>query len=252
MYRSRILASVLLLVALSLAGVAQSALIDFEQTPAATTPIDDSQLTTPYSIPGGNVSFFFDNNANNTFDAGVDDYPVFEHIGTDGNDGFQNGGLGVQDTATPPFGPQLGSFFLRGPVGFAVPRPFIVDYNTGITITALSGEIWDIDGASQATELWNVEVLDNANNVLASQLSPLGNSSALDGKPWVFAFTGLPLGVDKIRITFLGTKTMGVGLAFNNFSPTEAVPEPASIVIMGLGGAGLLAIRLRRRSGRQF
>jgi hypothetical protein len=225
---------------------ASASLIDFEQTPAATTPLDDAPLNTPYAIPGGTVQFFFDTNGNNTLDGG-DNFPIFEQKGTDGNDGFQNGGLGVQDTAAPGFASQLGNFFLRGPVGFAVPDPFIVDYNTGITISALSGEIWDIDGQNQGTEQWRVEVLDTANNVLASQLSPLGNSPALDGRPWTFAFTGLPLGVDKVRLTFIGTKTMGVGLAFNNFSPTEAVPEPASVVLFGLGAIGLLAVAAKRR-----
>src|SRR5690349_19722806 len=47
---------------------ASGSLIDFEQTPAATTPVDDAVLNTPYAIPGGNVQFFFDTNGNNTLD----------------------------------------------------------------------------------------------------------------------------------------------------------------------------------------
>jgi len=50
---------------------------------------------------------------------------------------------------------------------------------------------------------------------------PLGDSSALDSLPRTFAFTG--------------TKTTGIGLAFNNFSPTTAVPEPASLLPLASG-----------------
>ena len=136
-----------------------------------------------------------------------------------------------------------------------VPGPFIIDYTTALNITALSGEIWDIDGSNSdtvGTESWRVEVLDAANSILATQDSPVGtlssNSAPLDGKPWTFGFTGLT-GIDKVRITFTGTKTSGIGLAFNNFSPTTsmAVPEPMSLstgivaVLVGLG------IRLRHK-----
>ena len=172
---------------------------------------------------------------------------MFEAAGTDSAEGFSNGTLGgIPDVANGGLGPQLGNFFLRYVVPGAIPEPFIIDYNTPQTITALSGEIWDIDGASQATERWLVEVLDASNNLLASQLSPLGNSPALDGLPWVLSFTGLPTGVDNLRITFVGTKLSGVGLAFNNFN-TTAVPEPGSVMLLGLGAIALVAIGARRR-----
>jgi hypothetical protein len=115
------------------------------------------------------------------------------------------------------------------------------------TITALSGEIWDIDGSQGGTEQLIVDVLDASNNVLTSQLSPLGNSLALDGLPWTFSFSGLPAGVDKVRLTFVGTKTSGIGLAFNNFSPTTAVTEPGGASLLGLGAAITLVKFARRR-----
>ncbi len=84
---------------------------------------------------------------------------------------------------------------------------------------------------------------------LAGQLSPIGNSSALDGLPWTFSFTGLPAGVDKVRITFVGTKINELGLAFNNFTPIQTVPEPSTLVLLLGGGAMLLAVVARRRDG---
>ena len=229
-------------------------LIDFETTPGGGPPVDDQVLNAPYNITGGGtVSFYFDNNLNNSYDAGTDTLGVFEAAGQDGTDGFASSYWGINDTAYPGYAADLGNFFLRQPIPGTVPPPFIVDYNTSQTITALSGEIWDIDGSSAlGTEQWLVDVLDSSNNILASELSPLGNSSALDSKPWTFSFSGFPLGVDKVRLTFVGSKTQGLGLAFNNFSPTTAaVPEPTSVYIAGAGLAALLAVAWRRRRVRE-
>lgn len=236
---------------LSLVSFASASVITFENTPAAGTPVDDTPLTTPYNITGGGtVSFYFDVNGNNIQDGG--DLPgIFEAAGPDGLEGFANSGLGLNDTAMPGFAGQLGSWFLRQPTPGSVPPPFMIQYVTGQTISALSGEIWDIDGGSPqggpvVTEQWFVEVLDSTNNLLASQFSPLGNNQSLDGLPWVFTFSGLPLGVDKLRITFVGSKTGGLGLAFNNFGPTT-VPEPSGIVLFALGAAGAVFVGIRRK-----
>ena len=242
--------AVILFIATTLPSVAN--VIDFETTPGGGSPVDDAVLNTPYNITGGGtVFFYFDNNLNNTYDAGTDSLPNFEAAGQDGTDGFASTYWGINDTAYPGYAAELGNFFLRQPVPGTVPPPFIVEYNTSQTITALSGEIWDIDGSSLlGTEQWLVNVLDSANNVLASELSPLGNSSALDSKPWVFSFTGLPLGVEKVSLTFVGSKTQGLGLAFNNFSPTTAaVPEPSSALLAILAASGLLGYAWYVRSG---
>jgi hypothetical protein len=228
---------------------AAAAVIDFETTPAPATPVDDAFLSSPYNIVGGGtVAFFFDVNGNNSFDPATDQRPVFEAYGPDANNGFANGLTGLDDTANGGLAGQLGSFFLRQLQPGAPPPPFIVDYNTAQVITGLHGEIWDIDGAPTATEGWLVEVLDGSNNLLTSQLSPLGNNQSLDGLPWDFSFSGLPAGVDKLRITFVGSKTTGLGLAFNNFDPTTAAPEPGAMLVL-IGGAGVLT-RSTRRHGR--
>jgi PEP-CTERM motif len=247
MRRPIILTASLLLVAL-IAPLAFGQLIDFELTPSGAAPVDDGTLFTPYDIAGpGTVRFFFDTNGNNSFDPGTDGLPVFEAAGPDVLDGFVNSTLGLNDTAMPGYAAQLGGFFLRPVQPGSVPAPFIIDYDTPLVISALSGEIWDIDGGS-GTEKWQVDVLDAANNVLVTQFSPLGVGPALDGLPWTFAFSGLPAGVDKVRLTFIGTKTSGVGLAFNNFQPYTA-PEPSTFVLLGVG-LPLLAVAAWKRRRR--
>jgi hypothetical protein len=221
--------------------------ITFETDPGGATSTDDGFLSTAYNIAGGGtVMLFFDNSGNNTFDAGLDTRGVFEAYGPDGNDGFTNNLLTTSDTANGGLSGQLGGFFLRQFQPGSPPPPFVIDYNTSQSITAFSGEIWDIDGAVGNTERWKVEVLDAANAVLTFQDSPLGDTFALDGLPWTFTFSGLPAGVDKIRITFTGSKTTNLGMAFNNFDPTD-VPEPSG-AILALCGAAALMRRSRSRS----
>jgi hypothetical protein len=229
------------ILALFFCARAQGQLIDFETTPSGGVPVDNAFLTTPYNLSGGGtVAFFFDLNGNNAFDAGVDEQPVFEIIGNaDPQPGFANSITGIPDTASGTFGPQLGNYFLRQLQPGAPPAPFIVDYNTAATIGALHGEVWDIDGGPGNTEQWLVEILTSSNAVLTSQISPLGIDLSMDGEPWDFMFSGLPSGADKVRITFTGSKTSGVGLAFNNFDPFN-VPEPGSATLaLGLCVSGL-------------
>jgi hypothetical protein len=230
-------------------NVAHAQLVTFETTPGGGVPVDDAALTAPYTFSGGNVRFFFDTNGNNQFDAN-DELPVFEHIGSEANNGFQSTFNGVPDTARPGFEAQLGAYFLRQPDAIGnVHGPFIADYTTSTPIRGLSGEIWDIDGGAAGTEQWRVDAIDTVGNVLATELSPLGTSAgpgSLDSLPWVFQFTNLPDGVSAVRLTFVGTKTTGVGLAFNNFSPDVALPEPSGALM----AAPLLVVLARRRRSR--
>jgi hypothetical protein len=87
--------------------------------------------------------------------------------------------------------------------------------------------------------------------VLASVLSPTGITALLpnDAAPWTFAFTALPPGLANVRISFIGTKTSGVGLAFNNFNPTSAetpVPLPGAGLLLGSGLVALGGMGSRR------
>jgi len=230
-------------------NVARAQLVTFETTPGGGTPVDDATLAAPYNFAGGSVQFFFDTNGNKRFDAATDVLPVFEHIGRETNNGFQSTFTGVSDTARPGYTAELGTYFLRqpSPVG-ALPGPFIAHYTTLAPIRELSGEIWDIDGTVPSDyEQWRVDVLDGAGDVLASELSPRGagnDAASLDSLPWVFQFTDLPDDVSAVQTTYVGTKS-GVGLAFNNFSPDVAVPEPGGAAAVA---AALLLTALLRRN----
>ncbi len=233
-------------------------LFDFETTPGGPVPVDNAFNSGAYNLTGGGtVRFFFDNNGNSNYDAG-DERPVFEQVGSDTQEGYQStqgAGPGNWDRARTGYESQLGNFFLRESAALTIPGPFYIRYNTTQTITAFSGEIWDIDGNSaSATEQWRVEALNASGQVLASMDSPLGSNvgpGSLDSLPWVFGFTNLPAGFTQARLTFIGNKTTGIGLALNNFSPTSSlappVPEPSSIVLTGIAFAVAAGCHYRKR-----
>ena len=70
-------------------------------------------------------------------------------------------------------------------------------------------------------------------DVVATDLSPVGTDLTLDGKPWTFSLnSGSPL-IYAIRISFIGTKTSGIGLAFDRFSPSLDDPSPVKQTTWG-------------------
>jgi hypothetical protein len=237
-------------------GASAAPIIDFETTPAGLTPVDDAPLSslTPYVYPGLQISFGLDGNS----DGIVDTDAVFEHAGLDPNEPPNGGfsGSSGTDTADPGFTAQLGNWFLRSPVGGSNFGTLVITYSGTTIVTAASGEIWDIDGTAQFpggpgdTEESTVRAYDSLNNLLTTQVSPLGTLTSaiapLDGQPWVFSFSGLTAGIGKITVDFTGSKMAGIGLAFNNFNPTGAVPEPAGWLLTTLGCAILSSCGRRR------
>jgi hypothetical protein len=238
-----------------LAGFAshgKAQIITFETTPSGAIPVDDTPLpfATPYTIAGVQVAFGFDLDVNGSVDADG----AFERAGTFQGEtliGFV-GSNGPDTADTPALSLQLGQWFLRSQTTGLDFGRFVIQYTSATPVTAASGEIWDIDGQQSlgVTEQYTVQAFDAASTLLATQVSPTGlldtATAPLDGQPWAFSFSGLS-NIDHIWVTFTGTKTSGIGLAFNNFRPTTAAPEPAGALMAVMGLAGISAW-LRRKA----
>ncbi len=230
--------------ALLLASTAsQAAVIDFETVPGS-SPADKLAISNQYQTDFGV-----------TFSLSTGGTPYLEQVGTsDSGNGFLNDVLNQYDRAATGYESQLGNYFLRIGTGglSSTPVPSLnISYDTAVA--AASAQIWDIDGHSNGTEQWLVEALDNHGTVIDSIYSPLGtthDAASLDGKPWTWSFDhGGTADIYGIRLTFTGSKTSGIGLAFDNFSPSEpaVVPEPSTYLLFGIGLLALLGWGRRRR-----
>lgn len=212
-----------------IAGPGAAQVIDFESDPSGAPATDDAVLglASPYTIGALSITFGIDGD----LDGIPESAAFFERSGPDVLDGFLacNG----RDAAATGFGPQLGGFFLRSTPGadFGV---LVITYSGGV-VSGASGEIWDIDGVSQGTERYRVRAFNSGGALLATIDSPLSTQESgcanteLDGRPWTFSFSGTP-GIARITIDFTGSKTSGIGLAFNNFNATGELPVPAKSV----------------------
>ena len=199
--------------------------ITFETDPTGATPSDDAPLGLGSAFAVGSLSITFG------FDGNLDGIPettaFFERTGPSALDGFV--ACGGNDVAAPGFETQLGDFFLRATPGgdFGV---LIINYSGGV-VSGASGEIWDIDGLTNGTEQYRVKAFNAGGALLATIDSPASTQDSgcanteLDGKPWSFDFSGTP-GIARITIDFTGSKTNGIGLAFNNFNATGEQPVP--------------------------
>ncbi|MEM6484981.1 MAG: hypothetical protein AAF662_08360 [Pseudomonadota bacterium] len=224
---------------------AQGGIIDFETTAAGVTPIDNQVVgfADKFRADGVSVRFGFDSNGDGNWDTKA----VFEEVGNrdrNKDTGFWGIG-GAKDIAAPGYEDQLGKYFLRQREPYKPFGTFTILYDADNPVTAASGEIWDIDGTghrTRKTEQFLVQAF-NGNALLDEIYSPLGTDLELDGKPWLFGFDGLS-DIERIEISFTGSKTSGIGLAFNNFSPIQnvenaAVPIPATAALLTLGLVGV-------------
>lgn len=249
--RTNILSVFLLLLSITFPPVTFATIINFESTSAGGLPSDNQiiGLGDYFMADGVSVSFGFDT----TGDGSADEVGRFEKAGggkESGNSGFKSAYGSQYDIAATGFESLLGEFFLRQKDAYEPFGTFHIMYDAENPVTAASGEIWDIDGRAGNTEQFLITAF-NGITPLASITSPLGNNSTLDGKPWAFGFTDLS-NITSIEITFTGSKTKGIGLAFNNFSPIEdvsaasnSVPEPSILVIFLLALIGLIFHRAK-------
>ncbi|MCA9215779.1 MAG: hypothetical protein KDB27_22090 [Planctomycetales bacterium] len=227
-------------------NVSSATTIDFETTPTGETPIDNTLLTSAYTVDGVTVTFSIDTGNGPTA-------PVFEFAGdSDPISGFgttlpSGQTNGPTDTAADGFADRLGQWFLRPETNAGGQNlKLSVEYtSTSGPITAASGEIWDIEGREDpdSYEQWEVTAFDASGTVLAVETSPKGTDiwSPFDGRPWRFEFSGLS-DISRIEANYVGN--VPAGIAFDNFTPTT-VPEPTSFA-----WACLAAMILRRRRTR--
>lgn len=153
----------------------------------------------------------------------------------------------------------LGAFFLRTTVGlggaFVTTGPvFSLAFDGGAS--AVSGELWDIDGSRGRTEAWRV-VANRAGRAPAEALSPVGTSNddrtSLDGQAWRFSFAEAGNDITSLDFYFTGSKTSNVGAAFDNLTVTQLpapVPLPAAFWMLGAALGGLVAARRARARPR--
>ena len=230
-------------------------IIDFETTASGNNPVDNGiiNITDEFMADGVLVSFGFDVDGD-----GVLDSPgVFEQVGASLDPTDDSGFLGQygEDTAKPDFQSLLGDFFLRQAMAYQPFGIFHIIYNATYPVTSASGEIWDIDGHKR-TEQFIINAF-NGTELLETLESPLGianSDPSLDGRPWAFGFSGLS-DITRIEISFTGTKTSGIGLAFNNFSPVQDIsdmsnniPEPNSLFFIALALLSIGFFNYRNRA----
>ncbi len=203
---------------------AYSQTITFEPDAAGLLPDgsiakDDMAITDQFQRFG--VCFGVDNDRDGHFD---ENKTLFlEATGEEGTDGFLNNASGVWDEAASGHEARLGKYFLRGS-GRDI---LLVHYAT--PVRAASCELWDIDGGGRGTEQWIIEILSDSGKILKTTRSPLGLEFELDARPWIYSVERDQTDIKSIRITFIGGKTSGGGVAFNNFSPTTPIASDGGL-----------------------
>jgi hypothetical protein len=195
--------------------------ITFETLPGG-TPSDGLEINTQFEATFG-VTFALENG----------DSPLLAQVGAPLT-AFQGFNL-LPDEPAP--GINVGSFFLTDDDVVSGSAPaLIVSYTN--PVAAASGILLDIDG----TEAWQIQARDSS-NVVIDTLN-LSANNTLDGSATQWSFNHASADIFSIRMVQTGNQAL-VGLAFDNFSPSSAIPEPSSLAVLGLTGATILRRRKR-------
>jgi len=241
---------------LALAATSANALIDFESYGT-----DDQVIDSNFKFVDGSVEVQFGIDIDGIYST-FEDEAFIEEVGTENaDDGFWYNTGGAFDTESPNAAPDtLGNYFLRTSAlsasefgeGGTLPGVFLIKY-TGAGARAASGQIWDVDGDPFAggSEAWKITAYDAGQNILAidNTLEYFNNdeNTSLDGQAYTFIFDNLTADLAYITIEFTGSKTSGIGLAFDNFS-ADVIPEPSTYAaIFGALALGLAVYRRKLR-----
>ena len=135
----------------------------------------------------------------------------------------------------PATNQNVGSFFLTddGQTGPAPPA-LIISYVA--PVAAASGVIIDIDSnpALGGAERWRVEARGAGNILLEAALLTPTSFNGGDGKATPWSFLRTTNDIYFVRVIYAGDKTNGIGLAFDNFSPSLPV-EAARLKVTRTG-----------------
>jgi hypothetical protein len=237
--------------------------------------------------PGEPNTLIADNNFRYEQTGGAGDPPtgyLHDDSGLRDNDVDPSHGHGFEDTdhadETTNFAPGEGiddvGFFLRAPTSTETNPPPValgandlvtpansgsiafIEYSGGTAdVLQAGGQIWDIDASPGGNERWRVSAWDANLDPIADNavhISPVGlvntDPASLDGMAWVWtvgsAINTTP--IQYITMEFIGTKTTGIGLAFDNFDGAAVVVPETSTYALILGGLvlGIVAYRKRR------
>jgi len=194
--------------------------IDFETDGFQITPLDDQQISIPFTANNTFINFGFDLND----DLIIDTPALFERYGEDGTDSFIVSRCGEEeveslwDVDCTPDG-QGGDFFLRNPenVSLLAGHDLIIEY-TGALPNSLSGQIWDVDFRGEdLSDAYLIEALDTDGNLLREvSISKFDLPSSLDGLPFSFSLVT----TNPIRRVRISSKNVGA-LGFDNFTPVR-------------------------------
>jgi len=241
---------------LGLSSSAYAGLINFETVPNG-LPSDQLAISNQYLTDHG-VTFSL-LNANNSSST-----PFLEAVGnTDVGNGFTylDNNIPTADKAAPGFEAELGNYYLRFTTTDQVSSPvpqLVISYAANAYTSAASGQIWDIDAHNVnglgGRAQWLVSAFNASNNLLESQLSPLGllprDAGTLDGRPWTWSFDLANADISEIRISYTGTQLQGIGVGFDNINTHSAavVPVPTAIWLFGSGLIGLVGVARQKKA----